>query len=227
MIDPRFEHPWSLAEDETLRAAYSSGGIHAAQAALPGRSQTAIYHRARRLGLSRRRRWTEADNNRLRVLWDLAIPLTRIAHELGRDKAAVYVHAQAMRLPLGCPEGFEHLTAAAERVGYPAKTLRRILAWAGVPVKVTLSRPVRASWRRQIVDPLDVDEAVAAWLKTEPAEAAARRLGISGDRLRDRLRKVGVPVGRGRVQRVTEEQLRAANEIARFEKRTHSAPRTA
>lgn len=214
---------WTTAEDECLRDAYSAGGIALARRALPDRSDVSLYKRARRLGLSRRRRWTHADDEALRDLWDLGLRLSAISKQLNRTKATIYWRAQKLGLPLGCPDGFEHLTAAADRVGYSPCTLRRIMRWAGKKVRAALSRPTGGHWRRQIVDPVDVDEAVAAWLRTETANSAAKRLGISGDRLRARLRKVGVAISTERHARITDEQIAAANQIAQWHKRSRAA----
>lgn len=48
----RFDLPWGLDEERTLRRVYPVGGLAAAQAALPHRSGKAIFCRASRLGLS-------------------------------------------------------------------------------------------------------------------------------------------------------------------------------
>jgi hypothetical protein len=217
----RFDHPWAPIEDSILRAVYASGGIKDAVVALPERTEAAIYHRAKRLGVQRRRRWTRSDDANLRDLWEQGLRLSAIAKHLGRTKATTYVRAQKIGLRLGCPDGFEHLTTAAKRTGFAPKTLRLIMRWAGKTVRATVSRPVKATWRRQIVDPLDVDEAVAAWLTTEPVEAAAKRLGICGQSLRDRLERLGIANAPGtkRHLRITEEQLEAANRIAKWDRR--------
>jgi hypothetical protein len=216
--------PWTSSEDAILAASYARGGIKDARAALPSRSEASIYNRAKRLGVKRRRRWTSADDANLRDLWEQGLRLSAISKHLNRTKATCYVRAQKLGFRLGCPVGFEHLTAAAERTGFSPSALRRILRWAGKPVRATVSRPVAASWRRQIVDPLDVDEAVAAWLETEPVEAAARRLGIDGQALRARLERIGVANKPGTKAhlRITEEQLEAANRIAKWDRRHRS-----
>jgi hypothetical protein len=133
---------------------------------------------------------------------------------------AIYTRAKLLGLPLGVPRGFESLDAAARRAGVHPRTMRRILRWAGKKIRRKLSEPLPRSFHRLMVDQLDVDEAVAAWTRTEPVEAAARRLGIDPVRLRARLRKVGIQgKGRGRALRITPEQLAAANAIAQWGKR--------
>lgn len=216
---------WTPEEDACLRDAYLSGGIALAKRALPERSEISLYHRARRLRLSRRRRWTDSDDKHLADIWEQGLPLRTIARRLERTMKTTYWRAQKIGLPLGCPQGFEYLSAAAKRTGYATSQLWRILAWAKVPVRKTLSRTSmdRVSHHHHVVDPFDVDEAIEAWSKTETAEAAARRLGISGDRLRARLRKVGVEFKRERQTRLTEAQIAAANEIAHWHKRARAS----
>ncbi len=65
---------WGIKEDQLLCSTYSVGGIAAAQEVLPGRSESSIMGRAKRLGLSRSgtgkmRQWTGLDEIKLRRLW--------------------------------------------------------------------------------------------------------------------------------------------------------------
>jgi hypothetical protein len=190
--------PWTPAEDEGLRAAYSRGGIAAAMEALPGRSQLALYRRAQRLGVYRRTRWTQADDARLRKLWDGASPLREIARALGRSELTTYWRAQKLGLPLGCPAGHEYISNAARRTGYDTGQLRMILRWAGVEIRRALTRPGkrrgkpgagRLTW---YVATGDVDIAVEQWLETEPLESAARRAGMCAETLARRLAAIGI-----------------------------------
>jgi hypothetical protein len=218
--------PWTPEQDRVLVAAYAAGGVKAAAAALPERSESSIFHRARRLRVTRRRRWTPGDDLTLEVLWGEGLRLSGIAKHLGRTTLTVYWRAQKIGLPLGVPDGFEHLSTAAKRAGFAPEALRLMLRRAGKKVRSSLSRPTGPrSWHRQIVDSRDVDEVVARHLATETPAAAARRLGINPDRLRARLAQIGVqnaPGTRAHL-RVTDEQLAAANAIAQFWKRTRSA----
>ena len=216
---------WTVAEDAILRTVYPRDGIDGAKLALPARTESALFHRARRLGLQRRRRWTPSDDTHLRDLWSQGLRLSAIAKHLGRTKATTYWRAQKIGLPLGCPEDFEYLSAAAKRTGYCTSQLWRILGWAGVTVHAAVARPVksRSGRRMHVVDPLDVDDAIASWLKTETANSAAKRLGISGDRLRARLRQVGVVTGKHQHARVTEEQVARANALAVWSRRNRLA----
>lgn len=184
--------PWTVREDNALRAAYLAGGYKAAVRALPGRTAGSIFHRAQRKGLLVRRRWTRADDERLRTLWDLGVAIAWVARELGRTQATTYWRAQKLGLPLGCPDGFEYLSVAADRTGYDASQLRRVLRWAGVPIRVSLGRPTQAGRRFHIVDPLDVDDAIAAWHETETLHSAAQRFGVADETMRRWLAAIGV-----------------------------------
>lgn len=208
---------WTRADDATLRRAYAAGGIYAALEALPGRTRGAIYHRANRLCLTRRRRWTRRDDLRLTDLWHEGLPLSTIARELGRSKLTTYWRAQQIGLGLGCPPGFEYLAGAARRTGFATRTLRRILAAAGVRVRRAVTRGNGGGRPHHIVVPEDVDDAVAAWLDSEPLECAARRLGMTSAALAWRLAAVGVErpgrVGKAHWRVRTEDVERAAGVV--------------
>lgn len=185
--------PWTPEENEILRAAYTKGGLVAARAALPYRTEGALYHHANRIGAKRRRRWTKADDEALRFHWEDGLGLTAIGKRLGRTPLTTYWRARKIGLQPGCPDGFEYLEHSATRTGYARDTLHNILTWAGVTMHRAMSRPEPGrSYHMRIVDPFKVDDAIEAWCKTEPVEAAARRLGIGGDTLRRRLRAAGI-----------------------------------
>jgi hypothetical protein len=180
---------WSWAEDEVLRECYLRFGAKRCQVALPGRSLSAIMKRANAIGLLSKRHWSEDDDERLRKLWG-AFSLDNIAKRLGRTLNTTYWRAQKLGLQLGVPQGYESLNAAVERTGYVQKQLRAIAEWAGVDIRRTLSRPMKSrskagrfSYHFCFVDPFDIDEAIAKWLKTEPVETIARRHGIAGETL--------------------------------------------
>lgn len=214
--------PWDEAEDEILRSSYSTGGIKAAVAALPARSESSLYHRAKRLGLSRRARWTARDFFDLRELWAEGLSLATIAGRLGRTKATVYWHAAQIGLTSDVPPGFTRLSAAAAETGYTTSQLERILTWAGKRIRVVAARPGprKGAHRYRMVDWISLHDALEAWHRTETPNAAAKRLGISADRLRARLRMVGVETSKRRHARVTEEQIAAANELAKWNRRS-------
>lgn len=195
-----FERPWTAAEKRRLEQAYTKGGIHAAKVALPDRGESGIYHMTQRLGLKRRRRWTTDDDERLRAQWGLEDIYT-IARNLGRTRLTVYWRAYELDLPLGCPEGWEYLSDAAARAGFATATLWRILRFSRVRV---LHAYARNQGRRHthIVEPLDVDDAVAAWMQTETLTEAARRLDVNPESLHRWCETAGVILHRdGRIKR--------------------------
>lgn len=196
-----FERPWTAAEKRRLEDAYTKGGIHAARAALPDRGDSGIYHMAKRLGLKRRRRWTADDDERLRAQWGLE-DIYVIARNLGRTRLTVYWRAYELDLPLGCPEGWEYVSDAAARAGYATATLWRILKFARVRVLHSYSRNQGRQRGNHIVEPLDVDDAVKAWLETETLTEAARRLGVNPESLHRWCDEAGVILHRdGRIKR--------------------------
>lgn len=218
--------PWDADEDERLRVAYRDFGIEGAKRALPERSELSLFHRARRLGLHRRRRWTPGDDLSLEALWGEGLRLSAIAKALGRTPATCYWRAQKLGLPLGCPEGFEYLSHAADRAGFSTRRLVQILRAEGFKVRTALARPRPGDSRRfHIVAPEDVDRAVAAYVKTETPEEAARRRGINADRLRARLARLGIANAPGTKKRlrVTDAQVEAANAIAQWGHRNRRA----
>lgn len=186
---------WTASEDATLRAVYLASGIAGAAAAL-GRTRSSVIGRAYKLNLDKKRRWSDVEDAKLRMLWDGETPIAEMAATLDRTEHAVYFRAHALDLPLGAPEGWEHLTHAAERAGYTTAVLRKILRANGVVPRLSISpragRVLRSKHRVYIVWPHDVDDAVRAWMDTETVNAAARRAGMCRESLKRRLEAVGV-----------------------------------
>ena len=173
---------WSKAEEAVLREKY--GRVHAKTIGKElGRSTHAVMHRASHIGLQSRRRWTDEDKRTLRALWGER-SLGQIAKELRRTVKTTYQMAKMLGLELGCPRGLEYLTAAAKRTGYTTGQLRSILKAQGVRLLPAFSRPTRARRHYHVVDPLDVDDAVARHVKAWPVQHAAREYGITGDLMR-------------------------------------------
>lgn len=204
--------PWTPEEDTLLREQWMAGAD--ARPLLRSRSKSAIYRRVRALGLEQRKaRWTPAEDARLCMLWNSGDRIKDIAKAMNRPETGVYERAIRLDLKLGCPPGFEYLSASAVRTGVANTTvLRRILRAAGVIIHVatTKDRGKRRWKRRHFVDPSDVDVAMARWNETETAASAARRLGISHWRLCKKLKAAGIGAGRTGKQpfRVTEDDLR-------------------
>jgi hypothetical protein len=165
------------------------------------------------------RHWTKQDDRALTHAWGEFQSLTHLATHLGRSPASVYWRARELGLKRGAPEGTEYLTHAANRCGYSTAQLTRILRWAGVSIHRTLSRPGRAATRGyHYVDPLDTDDAVIAWLATEPLYTAATRHGLTAETVERLLREHGVtrpkrkrnPKGHWRVESALVDELVSA-----------------
>ncbi|HEX4334750.1 MAG TPA: hypothetical protein VH062_02485 [Polyangiaceae bacterium] len=180
--------PWSPEEDAALRDSYGKGGVKLALSEL-GRSRSSVLHRAKHLGVQRRRRWTPEEDTELRMLWG-EISVTALAKRLNRTPITTYYRAHEIGLQRGAPAGMEYIRQAADRTGFVTRQLLRILAAARVKPRRTMSRPSKgsAAYRFHFVDPLDVDNAIAAWHATEAVEAAARARGMCGATLREWLR---------------------------------------
>lgn len=181
---------WTAAEDEQLVARYETEGPAPLAAAL-GRTHRAILVRAHRLWLAMYRRWSEKDDARLRLLWGWR-SVTGTALELKRTPAATYQRAFLLGLPLGCPQGKEYISAAAARSGYSRKAMAGILARAKVEVRgsMTLGKAGRRA-SRHVVDPIDVDDAIAAHMATETVSPAAWKRGVAAEKLQALLEQAG------------------------------------
>lgn len=143
------------------------------------------------------KRWTGTEAMRLRLAWGTE-SVEVLASRIGRSPITVYYMAQKLKLPLGCPQGFEYLTAAAKRTGFDTKSLRAVLRAADVKIKVSMARPStpRGKGKRRgshthVVLPDDVDMAVQRWTTEECLPDAARRLGTTREILRAALLAAG------------------------------------
>lgn len=183
---------WTPAEDAVLRVRYEREGAAAMAQAL-GRTLGSVHHRTRALGLYTHRRWTAKDDAQLEMLWG-ETSLAWLARKIGRTVFATYKRAQDIGLPLGLPDGDEYITTAISRTGYHGGPLRRILKWAGVDIRLAMSRPCGARRHFHIVDADEVNDAIARWLKTETLQGAARRHGIDRNTLAGWLEASGLPL---------------------------------
>lgn len=184
---------WTPAEDEILRSMFFGSTALEISARLPGRNESAVFHRSRRLGLIKNRRWTDVDDKRLRNWW--GEPIAKVARELDRSVITIYWRAQVLGLPLGVPQGGEYLSTAARRCGYATQTFRKILKWAGVSARRAVTRnPLKCWHAAHWVDPDDANDAVSKWLRTETPQAAGRRLGLDGSTVIRRLILSGLPL---------------------------------
>jgi hypothetical protein len=179
MSRPLTSRPWTKAEVCLLRERYATEGAKAIALEL-GRTWRSVTMRAKRLQLVHVRRWTWKDDDQLRIDWGIH-PMEHIAKTLNRTTYGVYCRAQALGLGVGCPQGFEYLSAASRRTGYAVSSLRRILSWAHVPIRRAYAKPDRPPSRcpNWIVEPIAVDDAVAEWHQTEPLDCAAERHGVA------------------------------------------------
>ena len=203
--------PWTSAEDDALRLAYTTGGPTAARQALPHRSLPSLHKRACKLRCTRIPHWTPEEDSRLRLLWGDGHTVNYVARKLGRPPFGVYERARTIGLPCGCPQGHEYMTHAARRTGYTIPALRHILRWAGVPIRPAMSLPTPRPKRGRVVDSGDLDDALDRWIQTEPVESAACRIGACGETVKRRLAVIGIAMPGGRRHlRVTADQVNHA-----------------
>jgi len=158
---------WTKDDDDALREAYQRGRTAAAREVLSGRSDTAIQHRAHRLGLSSPRNWSAHEDRQLTWAWGSAKSLSDVSATLGRTQQACHWRAAVLGLRTRGFHGHESLQAASERAGVSPVLLEKILRRARVPIRRAYARPgMSAGMRRQrYVDSHDVDAAVAAWVR--------------------------------------------------------------
>lgn len=196
--------PWTKAELRTLKKVYPEGGVDAAAPALPGRTRSAIWAMARRLGMRGQRevsaRWTPEEIATLKSLWGWE-PVHHISRALDRLHKSVASKASELGLRMEVPEGYEYVRHAAKRAGYDASSMLMILAWARVRKKPFWGRtrvPYRkgGKYRRHIVESMEVDDAVAAWLKTETLNETRKRTGLTVGRIRRIAAEYKVPITR-------------------------------
>ena len=137
------------------------------------------------------RRWTPKEDERLVMLWGTAT-LRKLSAEFGRTQLTVYWRARGLKLTCGVPRGFEYISVAATRTGFDTGQLRRILRAAGVKVRLAMARPKPGRTHHfHFVDPIDVDDAVAAWAGEETPHVAAIRTGTSDSIVRAALVAAG------------------------------------
>lgn len=218
----RHRHQWTDAEKARLRTVYAAGGIHAAMGAFPCCTRDALKVQAVRLRVGRLVAWTDKEDRVLRDSWGGGLTVPGIARHLHRrcgtkrTPVAVYLRARKLGLPVGCPQGWEYLSHAAERTGYNVKQLRRILAWAGLDIRRALVSPHAAAKaereKAHIVIPDDVDDAVARWLKAHTLAEVAQQWGTTTRRASARLRAAGLTPAGPQQWRLSAEQVRQAEQ---------------
>lgn len=121
--------------------------------------------------------WTGEEDRLVRLMWG-EDTLRVIGQTIGRSAKAVALRAYKLGLP-SRPEGYESLQRAAERSGYSAGALVKLLDGAGVKQAPPLSRGLAgrrgSSHRHYRVE--DVDEVVAARLDLETVREWSARAG--------------------------------------------------
>lgn len=202
--------PWTPEERAVVGARYLAVGAAELGRQL-ARSESAVFHCARRQGLIKHRRWTAQEEDQLRMLWGER-PIAELSRIFRRPESGIYYRAGKLGLRSGAPQGKEYFTAAAERTGYARATFRRILRWANVKV----SRPSRTrggAYMFAYVDTYDADRAVEAWTKTEPLQVSARRHGWTAGTIRKWLAEAGkLPPSRGHKKHLRVE-IAVVNEV--------------
>ncbi len=157
------------------------------------------------------RHWTPDEDRQLRELWATGAAPATIALKLNRTPVAVYERASVAGLTSRPPQGFETVTAAAERVGMKWETLRPILVAAGIRIRRAQVAPWLKRGRMKIVRRVAVTKAVKAHLQLETVTRAAARSGVHVPYLLRRLHSLGIKATKRRVKLlISEEQIQAA-----------------
>lgn len=183
--------PWSAADDEVIRARYRKGAAAGIAADL-GRTTSAVRERARKMRALAERRWTAAEETILRDQWG-ELSLRQFAHRFNRTTKGIYQHARLLGIVNAERARSESVTEAAARTGFGRRKLMEILRAHRVANPVTTRFTTKNKARPYyLLDPFDVDEAVAAYLETETIGAAARRHDTNNGLVIRALARVGV-----------------------------------
>ncbi len=161
------------------------------------------------------RHWTSEEVAVLHREWHELSARALKKHLPGRTWTAITRRAQDDGLPGGVPQGRISITALAVRCGVPHPVMLRVLEWAGI-TPTTFYPERRLTQRKSTRRHVEIDSALEAykrWLRTETAEQAARRLGVSGNRMRERAVRAGASTGDGKWTRLYPEQWDRLNAI--------------
>jgi hypothetical protein len=147
-------NPWTEADDRHLRKRHREGASAQEIADELGRARADVYGRGRwALGLSWSSRWSEAEDDTLRRLWEAGSPVSDIAVALRQTEPAV--------------------TRRAQRLGLPAREVRSIRRpWTDEEDAV-----IRRMWPKYQV------QAIADELRRSVRSVAGRahRIGVAGE----------------------------------------------
>lgn len=200
--------PWTDTDIETLRRLYAKTPRRRMEAMLPGRSWSAIQQRASKLGVKVPRWWTEREDALLREMWPETGRRT-IMKKIKRTWNAIAQRAQVLGIE-GRWSGYVTLSAAAEKTGYPYRTLLRILDayrvhWAALPItercEFAAASPMKqgashSRCPRRVVDAQAVVDAVEWWMSLERRGEAAARIGVPYTTLVAMIGRSGEVVGK-------------------------------
>lgn len=202
---------WTDAEEDLLREHYLKRGPAWCAERLR-RTEASVCKRAEKLRLYRHsRRWTPEEDTILRREWGEVGERHLRAILPGRRSPAIARRAETLGLE-NAAQGLETVAAAMKRVGMNRKQLRRVLAEAGVRVRLRVRGSGKRASNRGLyrwccVRPDDVTAAVEAWLArgraTLTCPEAADRCNVSMATMRRALLELatervvaGMPKGR-------------------------------
>lgn len=164
------------------------------------------YYRVDRPRATPRTKWSAHEETTLKFEWHLATRAELVRRLPGRSWCAIWLHARAIGLPSGPPEGCYTIKETVRRLGIDRRTLLAALAAAGVPVRrcynsaeVKTTRASDGPSTRYYVEWEDARRVGEAWLATETVAGAARQRGIEPCALRRWLAAEGaITIGRVR-----------------------------
>lgn len=203
----RLQRRWTAEERERLRALVLSGQFDRASAAqlleaFPGRTLPGLRAAARRCRpaswsrsrkFSPHRAWTVGEIKLLQELWPNASERSLRDRLRGRSWHAIQLRAWKLGLSPVRWQGFETVSAAAERAGFSESQLLKILrAWHAhfqtlslaerdsLPCPTLRAKRTRTSDGRRVrlVESGTVELAVAHWHELETLTDARRRTGV-------------------------------------------------
>jgi hypothetical protein len=183
-IAPRGGRAWTPAEDATLRREWSEVAQRTLRAKLPGRSWRAILRRATMvLGLTSIPQGWETFDSAARRTGYCSETLRGIL--VWANRCAVWVEAITRMFGIiGHVTGGRVVPYDAEAFDYGGARVRLHTTSQSKRGGATVHR-----WR--LVQPDEVDAAVARWCRLETPPTAARRLGVPVATLSQRVRRAG------------------------------------
>ena len=144
-------------------------------------------------GTRKYHRWSEEDDAKLAIEWR-PTDIRQTAKALGRSVFATMFRARAMGLidHRGCPQGYEYLSDAVDRLGFSEAELKRMVANAGLKRYKALTIYGTRIKRTYLYDAEKLTDMVDAWLETARVGDFARENGLMEITLRRWLRYRGI-----------------------------------